>query len=113
MALTTDSSVLTAAANDLGFEQVFARQVEALCRPGDLLVLHSTSGESDNLVRAAEAARDAGVGVVVLAGRGGGRLARLADLSLVVDSGDTARIQELHLAVQHVIAGLIDQEDEG
>jgi len=111
VALTTDTSVLTAAGNDLGFDEVFARQVEALCRPGDLLVLLSTSGESENLVRAASAARRCGAGVVALLGRGGGRLAKLADLALVVGSDDTARIQEMHLAVQHVIVALLDQED--
>ena len=111
MALTTDSSVLTAAANDLGFEQVFARQVEALCRPGDLLVLHSTSGASANLLRAAEAARAIGVPVVAFLGRDGGPLARQADVTFVVRSEDTARIQEMHLAVQHIIAGLLDRED--
>ncbi len=76
LALTTDSSLLTAAANDLGFEQVFARQVEALCRPRDLLVLHSTSGESPNLIAAARAARERSVGTVAFLGRGGGALAR-------------------------------------
>jgi D-sedoheptulose 7-phosphate isomerase len=111
MALTTDSSVLTAAANDLGFEQVFARQVEALCRPGDLLVLHSTSGASANLLRAAQTARAIGVSVVAFLGRDGGPLAREADLVFVVRSDDTARIQEMHLAVQHIIAGLLDRED--
>jgi D-sedoheptulose 7-phosphate isomerase len=111
IALTTDSSVLTAAGNDLGFDQIFARQVESLCRPGDLLVLQSTSGESTNLLRAAEAARAMGVSVVALLGKGGGRLAREADLAFVVGSDDTARIQEIHLAVQHIIAGLLDRED--
>ena len=75
IALTAEPPLLTAAGNDLGFEQVFARQVQALCRPGDLLVLHSTSGESANLLAAAAAARARGVGVVAFLGRGGGRLA--------------------------------------
>jgi D-sedoheptulose 7-phosphate isomerase len=111
MALTTDSSVLTAAGNDLGFDQIFARQVESLCRPGDLLVLHSTSGESANLLRAAEVARAMGVAVIALLGKGGGKLAREADVAFVVSSDDTARVQEMHLAVQHIIAGLLDRED--
>jgi D-sedoheptulose 7-phosphate isomerase len=111
IALTTDSSVLTAAANDFGFEQAFARQVEALCRVGDLLVLHSTSGASANLLRAAEAARAIGVPVVAFLGRDGGQLAREADVAFVVRSEDTARIQEMHLTVQHIIAGLLDRED--
>lgn len=110
IALTTDSSVLTAAGNDLGFDRIFARQVEALCRRGDLLVLHSTSGDSENVVQAARAARQRGVAVVALAGKGGGRLVQEADLAFVVPSDDTARIQEIQLAVQHVIAELLDQE---
>lgn len=109
VALTTDSSVLTAAGNDLGFAQVFARQVEALCRPGDLLVLHSTSGESGNLTAAAEVARERGIGVVAFLGKGGGRLAALADLTLVVASDDTCRIQEIHLAAEHILIGLVEE----
>ena len=84
LALTTDASVLTACANDIGFAWVFARQVEALGRPGDLLVLHSTSGESENLLHAAEGARKAGVHTVALLARGGGRLRDLVDTALVV-----------------------------
>jgi D-sedoheptulose 7-phosphate isomerase len=103
IALTTDTSLLTATANDMGFDEVFARQVDALARPGDLLVLHSTSGESPNVVRAAQAARARGVGVVAFLGRSGGPLRDLADLALVIPSEDTARIQELHLALEHVI----------
>jgi D-sedoheptulose 7-phosphate isomerase len=109
IALTTDASVLTAAGNDLGFEQIFARQVEALCRPGDLLVLHSTSGESDNLLAAAAAARAKGVTVVAFLGRGGGRLVLLADLAFIVASDVTSRIQEIQMAAQHIIAGLLDE----
>jgi D-sedoheptulose 7-phosphate isomerase len=109
LALTTDSSLLTAAANDLGFERVFARQVEALCRPRDLLVLHSTSGESPNLIAAARAARDRSVGTVGLLGRGGGALAREVDDAIVVPSDDTGRIQVIHLALEHVIVELVEE----
>ena len=110
VALTTDSSLLTAAANDLGFERVFARQVEALCRRGDLLVLHSTSGESPNLLAAARTARDRGVGTVAFLGRGGGALAALVDEALVVPSDDTGRIQVIHLALEHLIVELVEAE---
>lgn len=107
-ALTTDTSVLTAAGNDLGFEQIFARQVEAYCGPNDLLILHSTSGESANLLAAAHAARALGTGVVAFLGKGGGRLAALADLTFIVASDETSRIQEIHLAAEHIIAGLLE-----
>lgn len=107
-ALTTDSSLLTAAGNDLGFDELFARQVEALCRMGDLLVLHSTSGESRNLIRAAEAARERGVTTVALLGRGGGRLRGLVDEALVVPSDVTSHIQEIHLAVEHLIVEMVE-----
>jgi D-sedoheptulose 7-phosphate isomerase len=113
VALTTDTSLLTACANDLGFDEVFARQVEALAEPGDLLVLHSTSGESPNVIRAAQAAKARGVGVVAFLGRGGGQLKELADVALVIPSEDTARIQELHLAIEHVICDLVEDRLRG
>ena len=108
IALTTDTSLLTACANDMGFDEVFARQVEALAEPGDLLVLHSTSGESPNVIRAAQSAKARGVGVVALLGKTGGHLKELADVALVVPADDTARIQELHLAIEHVICDLVE-----
>jgi D-sedoheptulose 7-phosphate isomerase len=110
LALTTDSSLLTAAANDLGFDRVFARQVEALCRPKDLLVLHSTSGESPNLVAAARAARERSVRTVAFLGRGGGALAGQVDEMIVVPSDDTGRIQVIHLALEHLIVELVEEE---
>jgi D-sedoheptulose 7-phosphate isomerase len=113
VALTTDTSLLTACANDMGFDEVFARQVEALTRPGDVLVLHSTSGESPNMVRAAEAAKARGVATVALLGKGGGKLKQLADLALVIPSDDTARIQELHLALEHIVCQLVEQRLRG
>jgi D-sedoheptulose 7-phosphate isomerase len=113
VALTTDTSLLTACANDLGFDEVFARQVEALAEPGDLLVLHSTSGESPNVIRAAQAAKTRGVGVVALLGRTGGQLKDLADLALIVPSTETARIQELHLAIEHVICDVVEDRLKG
>jgi len=109
LALTTDTSLLTACANDMGFDEVFARQLDALARPGDVLSLHSTSGESPNVIRAAQAARARGVTVIALVGKSGGQLAALADVALVVPSDDTARIQELHLAIEHVVCDMVEE----
>jgi len=108
IALTTDTSLLTAAGNDLGFEQVFARQVEALARPGDLLVIHSTSGNSPNVLRAAEAAKERGVGVLAFSARDGGALRALADHSVVIPTTRTDRAQELHLCIEHIICDLVE-----
>jgi len=113
LALTTDTSLLTACANDMGFDEVFARQLDALARPGDVLSLHSTSGESPNVIRAAQAARARGVTVIALLGKSGGHLAELADVALVVPSDDTARIQELHLAIEHVVCGMVEERLRG
>jgi D-sedoheptulose 7-phosphate isomerase len=110
MALTTDTSLLTACANDMGFDAVFARQVEAHGRPDDVLVLHSTSGDSPNVVRAAQSARARGMTVVAFLGRDGGRVKALADVALVVPSEHTARIQELHLALEHAICELVEEK---
>jgi len=109
MALTTDTSLLTAGANDLGFDEIFARQIEALARPGDVLVLHSTSGESPNAVRAAQAAKVKGVTVVALLGKGGGALKDLVDHCLIVPSDETSHIQEVHLAVEHIVCGMVER----
>jgi D-sedoheptulose 7-phosphate isomerase len=110
VALTTDTSLLTACSNDLGFEEVFARQVEALVRRGDLLMLHSTSGESPNLIRAAQAAKACGATVVAMLGKGGGQLREHADDAVIIPSDDTAHIQELHLAIEHIMCELVEQE---
>lgn len=109
LALTTDTSILTAGANDFGFETVFERQVRALARPGDLLILHSTSGESENVVRAAEAAREIGVETAALLAKGGGRLRDRVDLALVVPTTSSARAQEIHRAVEHVVCDLVER----
>ena len=109
VALTTDTSVLTAGANDFGFVDVFARQVEALAREGDLLFLHSTSGDSENLLRAAATARSARVHTVALLARGGGRLRQEVDLALVIPTDTVARAQELHLAIGHTICERVDR----
>jgi D-sedoheptulose 7-phosphate isomerase len=110
VALTTDGSALTAIGNDLGFEWAFARQVEALARPGDLVILHSTTGRSVNLVRAAEAARRLGVATVALLGGDGGALAGLVDQALVVPGSSTGRVQELQLTVEHLIVELVEED---
>jgi D-sedoheptulose 7-phosphate isomerase len=108
LALSTDSSLVTAAANDLSFEQIFARQIEAHGRRGDLLVLVSTSGKSLNLLTAARAAKAAGVKVVGLLGAGGGPLKPLCDLAIVVPSDDTAHIQEIQLAIDHCVCSQVE-----
>jgi D-sedoheptulose 7-phosphate isomerase len=108
LALTTDSSLLTAAANDLGFAHVFARQIEALGRAGDLLFLHTTSGESANLVEAATAARAHGIVTVGMLARGGGRLRELVDHAVIIPTDDSAHAQELHLALGHAICDIVD-----
>ena len=109
VALTTDSSVLTAAANDLGFAQIFARQVTAIGRPGDLLILHSISGRSANLLAAAEAARAAGIEVVAFIGPAEAPLAALATLVFAVGDADGAVVQEVHLAVEHLIVAEVER----
>jgi D-sedoheptulose 7-phosphate isomerase len=110
VALTTDSSILTATGNDLGFEQIFARQVEALCGPGDLLILHSTSGQSPNLLAAARCARERGVPTVAFLGKGGGALAGLVDQTVIVPSTETSLIQSIHLALEHLIVESVERE---
>jgi D-sedoheptulose 7-phosphate isomerase len=113
LALTTDSSTLTSIANDYRYEDVFAKQVRALGRRGDLLLAISTSGNSASVLAAIDAAREAGLGVVALTGNGGGRLvSRLLpqDVHLCVPHARTARIQEVHLLVLHCLCDLIDYE---
>ena len=110
VALTTDASLLTAVGNDLGFDQIFARQVEALAGPGDLLVLHSTSGRSPNLLAAARAARTRAIGTVAFLGRDGGPLAVEVDDAIIVPSQETSQIQVLHMALEHLIVELVEDE---
>jgi D-sedoheptulose 7-phosphate isomerase len=110
VALTTDTSLLTACGNDFGFDHVFERQVQALCGPGDLLVVHSTSGNSPNVLLAARAARDAGARVLALSARDGGALRELADQNVIVPTDRTDRAQELHLCIGHLICDLVEAE---
>jgi phosphoheptose isomerase len=108
IALTTDSSILTAYTNDFDFDGVFGRQVQALGRPGDALLGISTSGNSRNVLQAVEAARACTVSVVTLTGRHG-RLADLADVAIQVPEDVTAHIQEVHLAIEHILCHLIER----
>ena len=108
IAMTTDGGVLTCVANDTGFENVFARQIEALGAKGDACLAISTSGTSANVVRACEQAREQGISVIGLLGRDGGRVAPLCDLALIVQSDDTQRIQETHNLIGHVLCELIE-----
>jgi len=108
VALGTDVAMLTAASNDLGFERAFARQVEALVTERDLLILHSTSGRSANLIAAARVARAQGATIIALLGRDGRPLRDLVDIALVVDHDDTGRIQLVHMAVEHVIVEMVE-----
>ena len=109
VALTTDSSILTAVANDYGFEQVFARQIEALGQPGDVFLGVSTSGNSPNVLRALELSRRMGVVTVGLTGRTGGKMAPLCDYCLRVPSDVTMYIQQAHLALEHIFCLIVEQ----
>lgn len=108
LALTVDTSAITAIANDLGYEQVFARQLEALAGVGDVVVALSASGTSANVVTGAVRARELGCAVVALTGRSGGDLAPLADVVVAVPSDTVARIQELHALVLHAVVGSLE-----
>jgi D-sedoheptulose 7-phosphate isomerase len=108
IALTTNTSITTAVANDYSFDEVFARQIAALGRVGDVLLAISTSGTSANVVRAAEAARAGGLKVIALTGEGGGRLAGVCDVLLAVPSTDTPRTQEAHLVIEHILCELAE-----
>jgi len=109
----SDAGMLSGIANDYGYEEVFARAVEGHARPGDLLVLLSTSGDSQNLVRAAERARVLGVETVGLLGRGGGKLAGLVDAAIVVPEASTAdRVQEVHIKILHAVIQAVEIELE-
>jgi D-sedoheptulose 7-phosphate isomerase len=110
LALTVDTSALTALANDYGFERVFARQVEALGRPGDVALALSTSGDSPNVVAGVHAARDRDIRTIGLTGRDGGALRSLCDLALCVPSTRTARIQEAHITICHAVCEVVEAE---
>ena len=110
LALTTDTAILTALANDYGYQHVFARQVCGLGCPGDVFIAISTSGESENLVRAAEAAGACGITAIGLTGERASRLERVCDLTIRVPTRDTAAAQELHMAVTHILCDIVEAE---
>jgi D-sedoheptulose 7-phosphate isomerase len=109
IALTSNPSVVTASANDFGFESVFARQIEALGKEKDVLILISTSGNSPNLLKAAKTAKGLNIKTIGLLGKGGGKLTSLVDHSLVVPSDDTQRIQEAHITIGHILVSLVEK----
>jgi D-sedoheptulose 7-phosphate isomerase len=109
IALTTDTSILTAIGNDYGFEQLFARQVQAHGNPGDVLIGYSTSGKSKNILRAFETARSRGLTCIGLTGNRGGTMRELCDILLEVPSADTPKIQEGHLVLGHILCGLVER----
>jgi D-sedoheptulose 7-phosphate isomerase len=109
IALTTDTSALTAIGNDYGFDRIFSRQVEALARPGDVVVGISTSGNSANIAQALQSGRDAGCHTIALLGRDGGAIKGMVDLPLVIPSDATPRIQEGHIIVIHILCDLLEQ----
>ena len=109
-ALTVNTSAVTAIANDFGYEQLFARMVEALAKPGDAVVGITTSGTSKNVVRGLEAAKAAGATTVAFSGNGGGPVAELADVALIGPDGYSAIVQEVHITMGHIICDLVEQE---
>ncbi len=110
IALTTDSSNLTAIGNDYGYEYVFSRQLEGLAQEGDLFIGISTSGNSQNVINAFTAAKERGVSTVALVGRDGGKMAAMADYAIVIPSQATPRIQESHLLIEHILCDIIEKE---
>ena len=108
IALTTDTSILTAVGNDYGYDEVFRRQVLALCAPGDVVIGLSTSGNSPNVLRGLEAARAKGGILVGFTGESGGKMKDICDISLRVPSSNTARIQEMHITVGHILCEIIE-----
>jgi D-sedoheptulose 7-phosphate isomerase len=109
-ALTVNTSAVTAISNDFGYEQLFARMVEALAKPGDVVVGITTSGTSKNVVRGLEAAKEAGATTIAFSGNGGGPVAEIADFALVGPDGYSAIVQEVHIVMGHIICDLVEQE---
>ncbi|ADR34810.1 phosphoheptose isomerase [Sulfuricurvum kujiense DSM 16994] len=110
LALTTDTSNLTAIGNDYGYDKVFSRQLEGMAQEGDLFIGISTSGNSQNIINAFESAADRGVTTVALVGRDGGKMAAMADYAIIVPSNATPRIQESHILIGHILCDIIEKE---
>ena len=110
LALTTDTSNLTAIGNDYGYDQVFSRQLEGMGQAGDIFIGISTSGNSVNIIKAFESAKNKGIMTVALTGRDGGKMAKIADFALVVPSNSTPRIQESHILIGHILCDIIEKE---
>ena len=108
IALTTDTSALTAIGNDYGYDRIFDRQVEAIGSDGDLLIGISTSGNSRNVLRALAYGKDNGMNTIGMSGKGGGDMRPLCDINLIIPADDTARIQEMHILIGHILCGIID-----
>jgi len=109
VALTTDTSILTAVGNDYAFKEIFARQVEGLGRKGDLIIALSTSGNSPNVIAGVEKGLEIGLKVVTLTGKGGGKLGKMGDINIIVPSQNTPRIQEMHILIGHMMCEIVDQ----
>lgn len=109
IALTTDTSIITACGNDFSFDDIFSRQVEALGKTGDILIAISTSGNSPNVLKAIASAKAKGVKVIGFTGGKGGKLKEQSDIAIIVPSGDVQRIQESHITIGHIILGLVEQ----
>lgn len=113
LSLTTDTSNLTAIGNDYGYDSVFSRQLEGMGQKGDIFIGISTSGNSKNIINAFEVAKNKGIKTVALVGRDGGEMAKMADISLIVPSDSTPRIQESHILIGHIICDIIEKETFG
>lgn len=110
LALTTDTSALTAIGNDYGYDKVFSRQLEGMGQKGDIFIGISTSGNSVNIINAFNSAKEKGITTVALVGRDGGKMAKMADIALVVPSNSTPRIQESHILIGHILCDIIEKE---
>ncbi len=110
IALTTDTSAITAIANDYGYEKIFSRQIEALGKKGDVLIAISTSGNSKNIIEAIKKAKENGLITIALTGRDGGEMRDICDINLIVPSENTARIQEIHIMIGHIFCAKVDNE---